>query len=199
MRVTTVAGRSVRVALVSVAILLGAAHPSSSQAFISPLIGYNFGGDAGCLEITDCEDKNLNLGVAIGALGAIFGAELEFAYAQDFFGEVPDSDSSSNVVTVMGNFMLAPRFGPVQPYGLIGFGLLKSHVELSPSDLLDSDNNNFAWNLGGGLFIFFADHFGVRGDIRYFHSFQDLDLIGLSLGGAKLDFGRASGAVVFRF
>jgi opacity protein-like surface antigen len=161
------------------------------------LIGYNFGGDAGCPEITDCEDKNLNWGVSVGALGPIFGAELEFAYAQDFFGDAPNT--SSNLLTVMGNFMLAPRFGPVQPYGLIGFGLLKSHVELSVSDLLDSDNNNFSWNLGGGLFIFFSDHFGVRGDIRYFHSFQDLDLIGFSLGGAKLDFGRASGAVVFRF
>ena len=197
MRVTTVAGRSVRVVLVSVAILLGAAHPSFSQAFISPLIGYNFGGDAGCPEITDCEDKNLNWGVSVGALGPIFGAELEFAYAQDFFGDAPNT--SSNLITVMGNFMLAPRFGPVQPYGLIGFGVLKSHVELSVSDLLDSDNNNFSWNLGGGLFIFFSDHFGVRGDIRYFHSFQDLDLVGFSLGGAKLDFGRASGAVVFRF
>jgi opacity protein-like surface antigen len=98
----------------------------------------------------------------------------------------------------MGNFMLAPRFGPVQPYGLIGFGLVKSHVE-SVSDVLDSDNNNFGWNLGGGLMVFFGQHFGIRGDIRYFHSFQDLDLVVSSLEGIKLDFGRAAGGVVFRF
>jgi opacity protein-like surface antigen len=197
MRVTTVAGRSVRVALVSVAILLGAANPSFSQAYISPLIGYNFGGDAGCPEISNCEDKNLNWGVAFGAAGPIIGAEFEFAYATNFFGDVPDAES--NVLTMMGNFMLAPRFGPVQPYGLIGFGLVKSHVDTSVSGIFESDNNNFGWNLGGGLFIFFGGHFGLRGDIRYFHSFQDLDLVFTTDEGIKLDYGRASGAVVFRF
>ncbi len=197
MRRTAVARQYLRIAVVGLMFVLGGASPSFAQGFISPLIGYNFGGDAGCPEISNCEDKNLNLGVAVGSLGSIFGVELEFAYAKDFFGESPGV--SSNVVTVMGNIMLAPRFGPVQPYALVGFGLVKTHVELTVEDLLESDNNHFGWDVGGGIMVFFGQHVGIRGDIRYFHAFQELELLAISLGGIKLDFGRASAGVVFRF
>jgi hypothetical protein len=47
--------------------------------------------------------------------------------------------------------------------------------------------------------VFFGQHFGVRGDIRYFHAFQDFDVLGIALGTTKLDFGRAAAGVVFRF
>jgi opacity protein-like surface antigen len=170
---------------------------ADAQGFVSPLIGYNFGGDAGCPEITDCEDKNLNLGVSVGSLGNVFGTELEFAYAKDFFGDTPGV--SSNVLTVMGNVMVAPRFGIVQPYGVAGLGLIRTKVELTTSSLLDNSNNNFGWDIGGGLIVFVAPHVGVRGDIRYFHAFQDLEVAGISLDQTKLDFGRAAGALVFRF
>lgn len=194
---TTVARRCVPIAVVALAIVPGTVTPASAQAFISPLIGYNFGGDSGCPEISGCENKNLNLGVAFGSLGAIVGAEFEFGYAKDFFGET--EGVSSNVLTVMGSFMVAPRFGPIQPYVLGGLGLIKTNVELTVEEVLDSDNNNFGWNFGGGLFVFFGEHVGIRGDIRYFHAFQDLEVLSIPLGGLKLDFGRASGAVVFRF
>ena len=171
-----------------------AAH---AQAFISPLIGFDFGGDSGCPEVTACEDKNLNAGVAIGSIGRVFGAELELAYAKDFFGEIPSAESS--VMTVMANVMVGPRLGFVQPYGVIGAGLIKSRVELTPGALLETSNNDAAWNIGGGVFILLGDHFGVRGDIRYFHAFQELEFLGLGLDGEKLDFGRAAAAVVLRF
>jgi opacity protein-like surface antigen len=193
-----VAGHFFRIAVVGAIIALGAARPAAGQAFVSPLIGYNFGGDAGCPEITECEEKNLNLGVAVGSLGSVIGTELEFGYAQDFFGETPGV--SSSVVTLMGNVMLAPRFGPVQPYGVVGVGLIKTHVELDVAELSESDNNHFGWDVGGGLMVFFSDHVGVRGDIRYFHAFQDLNaIVGDLAEETKLDFGRASGSVVFRF
>ena len=42
--------------------------------------------------------------------------------------------------------------------------------------------------------------FGVRGDIRYFHSFQDLGAIPiLPVANQKLDFGRAAAAIIFTF
>ena len=47
--------------------------------------------------------------------------------------------------------------------------------------------------------MFLGSHIGVRGDIRYFHAFQDLEILGLSLGETTLDFGRAAAGVVFRF
>jgi len=183
--------------LLTLLISVASAVPANAQSFVSPFLGYNFGGDSGCVEITNCEDKNLNWGVGVGALGSIFGGELEFAFIPDFFGE--SATQSSSVFTLMGNFMLAPRFGPVQPYGTIGLGLIKTHAELTLPGLLESDNNDFGWNTGGGIFIFFGDHFGVRGDIRYFHAFSALELLGFNLGDTKLDNGRFSGALAVKF
>jgi opacity protein-like surface antigen len=183
--------------LVLTLLFIGGARPAHAQSFISPFLGYNFGGDSGCPEITDCEDKHLNWGVGIGSLGAVFGAEAEFAFIPDFFGEAPGV--SSSVFTFMGNLMLSPRFGPIQPYGTAGLGLIKTHAELTVGSLLDSDDNHFGWNAGGGLFIFFGDHFGIRGDVRYFHAFQRLELLGLDVGDTKLDYGRFSGALAVKF
>jgi len=182
--------------LVSAFVLLAGSH-AFAQGYISPFIGFDFGGDSGCPEITNCQDKKLNAGVALGAVGTVFGFEEEFAYAKDFFGDAPGL--SSSVLTLMTNVMIVPAVGPIRPYALAGIGLIKTHVELTPSSVLTSDNNNVGWNLGGGVFVLFSRHLGVRGDIRYFHSFQDLDLFGLSLDGEKLDFGRASVALVARF
>jgi opacity protein-like surface antigen len=187
---------SLRIVLFGCVLAVAAPAVAHAQGFISPLIGYDFGGDSGCPEVTDCEDRNLNLGVSFGNLG-LFGSELEIAYARDFFGEIPGV--SSSVLTVMGNLMVAPRFGPVQPYGVIGLGLIKTNVEFSTEDLLDFDNNHFGWDIGGGVIVFLGRHVGVRGDLRYFHAFRDFELLGITIGETKLDFGRASAGLVLRF
>jgi opacity protein-like surface antigen len=176
---------------------LAGSAPARAQGFVSPFLGYNFGGDSGCPNISNCQDKRLNAGVGLGVTGNVFGFEEEFAYAKNFFGDIPGLDSS--VLTVMTNVMLTPNVGPARPYVLAGLGLLKTHVSLTPSSILTSDNNNLGWNIGGGLMIMAGGHVGVRGDLRYFHSFQDLSLLGLTLGDSKLDFGRVSGGLMFRF
>jgi opacity protein-like surface antigen len=184
------------VALLTGACTIWSAEEASAQGFISPLIGYNFSGDSGCPGITNCEDKHLNWGVGFGFLGSIVGFEGEWAYIDDFFGETATSKSS--VTTFMGNFLLAPKFGPVQPYGLIGAGLMKTKVDSTPPLITDTDQNDFGWDVGGGLMIFFGSHVGIRGDVRYFHSVALLNVFGIETD-TKLDFGRASGAVVFKF
>jgi opacity protein-like surface antigen len=173
---------------------------AKAQGFISPFIGYDFGGDSSCPEVTGCSDKRLNLGVTLGAMGNVFGFEEEFAYAKDFFGEAPQF--SSSVLTVMTNLMIIPNVGPVRPYLTGGLGLIKMHVDInSPGTVFSGDNNNFGWDIGGGVMVLFGKHVGIRGDIRYFHSFQTFDVgpISLNLAGEKLDFGRASVAFVGRF
>lgn len=188
---------SVSTLVLTLLISVAAAAPASADNFVGSFIGYNFGGDSGCPEVANCEDKNLNWGISAGSLGGLFGFELEFAHIPDFFGDSPNT--SSSVITLMGNFMLAPKFGPVQPYGTIGLGLIKTHAELTLPNVLDADNNNFGWNTGGGLFITFNDHFGIRGDVRYFHAFEALDILGLNLGDTKIDYGRLSGGVIVKF
>ena len=75
----------------------------------------------------------------------------------------------------------------------------KTHTELTLPAFLESSNNHFGWDVGGGLIVFPTQHFGIRGDVRYFHAFQDLEILGITLGDTKLDFGRASAGVVFKF
>jgi len=170
---------------------------AAAQGFISPLLGYDFGDDSSCPAIAGCEDKNLNIGAGLGTLGTIAGFELEVSYAKDFFGEAPGFNSS--VLTLMGNLIVGPQIGPVRPYATGGLGLIKSHISTDPDVLLDATNNDFGWNIGGGLIVFLGENIGVRGDIRHFHSFQDLEILNFPLSDTKLDFGRASAALVFRF
>ena len=187
---------SVSTLFLTLLISIVCASPARAEGFISPFIGYNFGGDSGCPSISNCEDKNLNCALSVGALGGMFGFELEFAQIPDFFGDSPTSESS--VITVMGNFMLAPRFGPVQPYGAAGLGLIKTEAELT--GLFSEDNNSLGYNVGGGLIVLFGDHFGVRGDLRYFHAFNAFDLLGFNFNeDTKIDYGRLSGGVVVKF
>jgi opacity protein-like surface antigen len=183
--------------LLALAFTLGPSTAAHAQHFISPPIGFDFGGDASCPNITGCSDKKLNAGVALGTMGNVLGFEEEFAYAKDFFGNAPGL--SSSVLTLMSNVMLVPKVGPVRPYGVAGLGLLETHVEFTPASLLTPDNNNFGWNVGGGIIAVVSPHVGVRGDIRYFHSFQDLNVLGFAVSHSKLDFGRASAALMLTF
>ena len=189
--------RSLGFVILGLALTLGLAQEARAQGFISPFIGFNFAGDSGCPEVTNCEDKRLNWGVSLGAMNAIIGFEEEFAYASDFFGSVPGG--SSSVLTLMSNLMVGPKIAIVRPYGVVGVGLIKTHAELNPTSLLSATDNNFGWDIGGGIMVTVAPHVGVRGDIRYFHAFQELNLAGIELQNTKLDFGRASAALVITF
>jgi len=190
--------RRLRIPLLAILVVVGIARTSSAQGFISPFYGYNFGGDSGCPEITNCEDKHSNYGVSVGALGSVVGFELELAHTNDFLGASTALESSS-VFTLMGNFMLAPKFGPIQPYGLAGLGLIRTSIAAVGEDTAD---NQVGYDLGGGLMVFFSSHVGIRGDVRYFHAFEILDLSqfpSLPSRETRLDFGRFSVAVVFKF
>ena len=169
--------------------------PAAAQGFISPFIGFNYGGDSGCPRATGCEDNHSNIGVSGGKLGSVGGGEVELGYARNFFGDSPDAES--NVLTLMGNVLIGPRLGPVRPYFLIGMGLIKTHVEFTTGSILDSANN-FGWDMGGGLIVMFGGHVGVRGDVRRFQSFQETNLLGIvDLSSEKLSFNRATIGAVF--
>jgi hypothetical protein len=178
-------------------LVLGTSTLARAQGFVSPFIGYNFGGDSGCEEISNCENKSRNLGVSFGSIGSVVGGEFEFNFIDNFFGD--RTDVSSNVFTMMGNVMFAPKVGAVQPYVLTGLGLMKTHVEFTVPGLVEANNNHIAWDIGGGIIGFFTPHFGIRGDLRYFHSFQNIDIFGLSIADTKIDYGRVSGGVIFKF
>src|SRR5262249_14422995 len=109
----------------------------------------------------------------------------------------PGLDSS--VLTLMSNIMFVPNIGPVRPYAVAGVGLMKTRVEFTPNSLLETTNNDFAWTAGGGIIVQVAPHVGLRGDLRHFQTFKDFDVAGFPITNTKINFGRASGGVVFTF
>jgi len=180
---------------VCLAVFLLAPDRSEAQGFVGVSYGYNFAGDAGCRTATDCQNKNWNWGGSLGALGSIVGFEAEFTHEGKFTG---DRLNPTSVTTLMGNFMLAPRIKIVQPYGLVGLGAIKTTAEGAVSS--SGSQTQIGWTIGGGVLVFVQKHIGLKGDVRYYHSFEPLDLLGVDIAsGSKIDFGRAALGVVLKF
>jgi opacity protein-like surface antigen len=177
------------------AALVFAPTRSEAQGFVGVSYGYNFAGDAGCRSATDCQNKNWNWGGSLGALGSIVGFEAELTHEGEFTGSRPNPTS---VTTLMGNFMLAPRITIVQPYGLVGIGAIRTSATGATSS--SNSETQVGWTIGGGVIVYVQKHIGIKGDVRYYHSFEPLDLLGIDIAqGDKIDFGRAAFGVVFKF
>jgi opacity protein-like surface antigen len=192
--------RYTRLMALIVTALAAAAVPARADGFVTPYIGYNFGGDsANCQSLTNCEQKHLNFGVSLMGAGAIFGFEEEIGYTNDFFGSVSQVDNS--VFTVMSNIAAGVFKGPVQPYVLAGVGLIRSHVSANVIQGGNQTINSFGWDLGGGVQGFFSRSVGIRGDLRHLKTVGDvlrfgpIDLVPTE----QLGFWRGSVGISFRF
>lgn len=194
--------RTFRVVL-SIMLLAVSAAPARADGFVTPFYGFNFGGDsANCRAFSSCEDKRKNFGVSIGMMGPVFGFEEDISWAKDFFGRAPNVDNS--VFTLMSNLLIGIGVGPVQPYFLVGAGLIRPHAS---SDLrkFDTKNNSLGYDLGAGVNGYFSRHVGIRGDVRRFHALQDMnipllgDIVDQIFVTRKLDFWRASVGLSLRY
>jgi Outer membrane protein beta-barrel domain len=171
------------------------ASPARAEGFITPYIGFNFGGDsANCTAFANCEEKRTNWGVTFGSTQGIFGIEADFGYAPHFFGKTPGE--SNGVFHFMTDFMVLVPAGPIQPYAFIGIGLIRPHATFSVSSL-SLDQNAFGHDLGGGLNLFLVHKVGLHGEVRHLRTFKDVTLGVFSQD--KLDFWRASAGLTFRF
>jgi opacity protein-like surface antigen len=184
--------------LVAVALLLVVPSPASAGGFLIPFIGYNFGGDSGnCPTLTTCDERHMNFGASLGSMGSIFGFEEDISFAKNFFGDADGVDNS--VFSAMSNLLIGVGVGPIRPYVVGGLGLVRSHVETSLQSVvgLTGGKTSLGYDLGGGVTVLFAPHVGIRGDLRHFHTLQDVNL--LTFGGEKLDFWRASAGLALTF
>ena len=133
---------------------------------------------------------------ATGMGGGVIGGEFDFGYSPNFFGE-ESQFGSNNVLTLVGNLVLGIPLGGssgfgFRPYGTVGLGLIRSKVDILEPEV---SSNEFGINAGGGIFLFFGDHVGMRGDLRYFRAgFDNLDIFDVE----KVDFWRWSIGVTFR-
>ena len=175
--------------------------PARADTLLVPFWGINFGGDSG-QEFSDAFDASqYNGGVSIAFMGGgVFGIEGDIGYSPDFYGKTDIGGSS--VFTATGNLLFGVPIGGqkgvgFRPYALAGIGVIRSKVDAF-SDVLNFDNSEVAWDFGGGAMFFFGDHFGLRGDIRYFRTFSAVDVLDISRSD-RLDFGRASAGLILRF
>jgi len=179
-------------------VLLSAA-PARADWLLTPFAGATFSGDS--------EKENFTYGGSLAYMGAsVVGFELDFGYTPEFFE--PDNDEidlidDSNVTTVMGNIVIGAPIGgsgaQVRPYAVGGVGLLRTSVT-GTDEFFDISNNDFGFDVGGGVYIFFNDHVGIRGDLRYFRSLRDPEEdndFDIATGG--FDFWRGTGGITFRF
>lgn len=186
---------------VATALFLTLLMPAAARAegLIIPFVGVNFGGDSG-KDFGDAVDsKRLNYGVSFLFMGAgVIGVEGDLSYSPDFYGKSDVGGSST--LSFMGNLVVGVPFGGqrgfgVKPYALGGVGLIRSSVES-----LDEENQ-FGWDFGGGVMVFFGNHAGIRGEVRYFRTFSDIDFLGVEVGDepGAVDFTRGSVGFIYRF
>ena len=182
----------------SLALVLAiSATDAYGQAYVASMYGVNFGGASGCPNVDDCTNSQTNVSLGGGVLGSIAAVELEVAYAPRFLGKA--DGLSSNAATAMGNVMLSPQAGPVRPYMLGGAGLVRTRIALASSGLGTSTDTDFIFSVGGGLMWFATKFVGLRGDLRYFHSFSEHPVAAVTLNSTNIDYSRISGGVVVRF
>jgi hypothetical protein len=177
--------RVVRILVLACAAMAAMTVPAAAQGFFTPFVGYNFGGDSvNCVSLGNCDERHTNLGISFGKTGRYSGTEQDIGYARHFFGETADGKSS--MLTAMTNFLVIVPAGPVRPYGVLGFGLVRPRGK-----------NALGYDIGFGANVFFSKRFGLRGDLRRMRSFRDVTLFE-SIEAHKLDFWRASLGFTFR-
>jgi hypothetical protein len=199
--------RFVVVTALALATLLSAAA-AHADGFITPFVGVNFGGSTNDKFVDSVNDNSkVNWGVGLGYMGGgIIGFEEEISYSPKFFapgvviGQV-------NVLTVMSNLIIGipiggQQGGGVRPYVVGGFGLFRTDVDKA-SSLFRSSINDYGFDLGGGVMGYFSNHFGIRGDVRYFRNLktsEDADNpVGIAISKGNLNFLRGSIGIVLRF
>ena len=195
---------STRVLAIALVALTLAPVPARADVLFIPFFGVNFGGDSG-KEISDAFDSNqFNWGASLAFMGGgVFGFEGDFGFSPDFYGKT--EIGGSNAFTATGNLVLGIPFGGqkgfgVRPYGLVGAGLLSSKSDFG-AGVAEIDENNVTWSAGGGVLLFFGTKAGIRFDVRYFRTFDDLEILGLPIAQSpgKVDFTRGSLGFVLRF
>ncbi len=187
----------------AIGLFLIALTPAAARAdgLIIPFAGVNFGGNAGGTLSDGADAKRFDWGASFAWMGGgVFGFEGDIGYSPDFYGK--NDVGGSSVLSVMGNVLLGVPFGGqqgfgIRPHGLVGIGVLHSDLE-SFNDVIGFDGNEIAWNFGGGLMIFFGGHVGIRGDIRYFRTFDAIDF-GPTSDSDAIDYTRGSAGLVLRF
>jgi hypothetical protein len=176
-----------------VAGLCAVPRPARAEGYVSPWAGVQFGSSA--------DNGRGAFGVTAGAMsGGIFGGELDFGYSPSFFGTKSDFGSNT-LVNLMGNLIIGVPVGGThgagfRPYVTGGVGLIRTQIDGGTVFRVSSSNNQLGADVGAGAMGFFNEHFGLRGDVRYFRNLTG-DSVG-TVDFGSLHFWRVSAGIVIR-
>jgi hypothetical protein len=204
-------------AIVAVA-LIAAPSKASADWLLTPFIGANFGGSADVndavagVSLGNKFEHKLDYGASLAWMGAgVVGWELDFGYSPNFFETGTASNNAfqftndSNVTTLTGNVIVGVPIGgthgaSVRPYAVGGVGLIRTNVQDAGQFFNRVGTNDFGFDLGAGVGGFFTENVGIRGDVRYFRSFQDNNPGGgTDIGLSNFHFWRGTVGVTFKF
>jgi opacity protein-like surface antigen len=164
--------------------------PAFADGLFTPWLGVNFANAPA--------EGRTSFGFSVtGMAGGVIGGEFDFGYSPNFFGDEEDGFGSNNVLTMVGNLVVGIPLGGsqgfgVRPYVTGGIGLIRSKADLLE---LEVSSNDFGINAGGGVYVFFGDRLGLRGDLRYFRAgLGDIDFLDTD----NVDFWRASIGLTIR-
>jgi opacity protein-like surface antigen len=150
---------------------------------VTPYLGANLAGDA--------EFRRGGPGVSVGYFRDTLGFEVDFMRYNHFFKDanvdlvpnncrpgvardVPCIDLNTDAMGFMGNVVARFR-GPQakwRPYGTAGLGMIHPWIQ-GPGDQYDVDQNDLAFNVGGGVMGSLKGRVALRADVRYFQAFVD--------------------------
>jgi hypothetical protein len=194
--------RAAKALILSAAVaLVSAPMQARADGFVVPWAGVNWG--------SSLVNEHHAFGATAGWMGSgLVGGAVDFGYNPSLFGNSSDY-GTNKVIDVMGNAYVRIPIGglygvPVHPYVTGGLGYIRSQLDgFSRVAINPVTNNNFGWNAGGGVTGFFTEHVGVRGDIRYLRSFENINTGIPSLdfkdnAFRQLNYWRVSGGVVLR-
>jgi opacity protein-like surface antigen len=195
----------------ALAVLVSVAAPSKASAdwLLTPFIGANFNGSANVTgageDFGDQFERKLSYGASLAWMGnGALGFEVDFGYSPNFFDVSPDDNNfnfigDGNVTTLMANLVVGAPTGGVRPYASGGIGLIRQRLDDAGQFFGKVGNNDFGFNVGGGVMGFMNDHVGLRGDIRYFRAVHDSSNDGMDLDLGDFNFWRGTVGVMFKF
>ena len=181
-------------------ILLMPAAPARADVVLTPYVGSLFGGDL--------SGNTAAFGANAAFMGGgIFGAEIGFNYAPEFFKATVNTPDTAQM-SLMGNLIVgipimdSDEPGHLRPYLTGGAGLFR--VSSQESQFFRGvSSNDFALNFGGGVMAFFNEHIGIRGDVRYFRTLTDSDtqsgIDDIDFGFGDLNFWKWDVGAAFKF
>jgi len=164
-----------------------------SSWLASGFVGSSFG--------TTNEHFDLDSGGSLdfgGQVAFLWRGTIGAEFLADFAPNVGDNAAFASDPTVnsyMGNIVAAMPLGAsgrYQPYLSGGAGIIQLNVDLFDdvadpvSSTFRSNNSQGGGNLGGG-FMAFADHFGIRADVRYYKAFSDINPPAPFIGGETIN------------